>query len=496
MSNELTRIDVLIVVVYVLGNLLVGVYFARRQVGLQSYFLGDRNVAWWLILASIVTTETSTVTFLSVPGVSFREGGNLTFLQLALGYIVGRVLIAWLLLPQYFKGEILSAYQVLRQRFDARVQRAASALFLLTRSVADGLRLYLTALLLHLFTGWPEVQAVLVLALITIVYTYLGGMHAVMWTDLIQFTVKIGGALVAAGCILAWSPGGWEGLAEAAGKAGKLTWLNPTADPTVPYALWAGLIGGAFLTMATHGADQMMVQRYLCGRSLGEARLALVLSGVVVLAQFLLFLLIGVGLWFLREAGMFEVPEDVRPDAVFGKFIVGSLPVGLRGLVVAAVLAAAMSTLSASLNSSATAFVVDFYRPLRAPQTERHYLAVSRLMTVFWGMVQVGVALAMQAINPQRGVIDNVLTVAGWSTGIVLGLFVLGSLRKPVSSGAAVAGVAAGAAAVTLVMRPWAEKPLLAWPWYAAVGTLTTVAVSLVAEALADRRSAAKRTEG
>src|SRR5262245_52831983 len=261
---ELAWIDVVIVVLYVLGNLLIGVYFARRQVGLQSYFLGDRNVAWWLILASIVTTETSTVTFLSVPGISFRKDGNLTFIQLAIGYVIGRVLIAWLLLPQYFKGEILSAYQVLRQRFDARVQRAASALFLLTRSIADGLRLYLTALLLHLFTGWPEAQAVLVLALITIVYTYLGGMHAVMWTDLIQFTVKIGGALVAAGCLIAWAPGGWGGLTEMASEAGKLEWFNPTTDPTVPYAFWAGLIGGAFLTMATHGADQMMVQRYLC----------------------------------------------------------------------------------------------------------------------------------------------------------------------------------------------------------------------------------------
>src|SRR5262249_37167822 len=218
----------------------------------------------------------------------------LTFIQLALGYVVGRILIAWLLLPQYFKGEILSAYQVLRQRFDVRVQRTASALFLLTRSVADGLRLYLTALLLHLFTGWGEGRAVLVLAAITAVYTYLGGMHAVMWTDLIQFTVKVVGALVAAGCILAWSPGGWQGFTESAWAEGKFTWLNTTTDPTVAYSLWAGLLGGAFLTMATHGADQMMVQRYLCGRSLRWARLALVANGGVVLGQVLHFLLIDV----------------------------------------------------------------------------------------------------------------------------------------------------------------------------------------------------------
>src|SRR5262249_3555465 len=320
-------LDVAIVVVYVLDNLLVGVYFARRQVGLQSYFLGDRNVAWWLILASIVTTETSTVTFLSIPGVAFREGGNLTFIQLALGYVVGRCLIAWLLLPQYFKGEILSAYQVLRQRFDARVQRTASGLFLLTRSVADGLRLYLTALLLHAFTGWDEALAVLVLAAITAVYTYLGGMHAVMWTDLIQFTVKITGAFIAAGCILALLPDGWQGFTQTAAPAGKFVWLDPTTDPTVAYALWAGLIGGAFLTIATHGADQVMVQRCLCGRSLGQARLALVTSGGVILVQFLLFLLIGVGLWVLNRKGVLELPAGVRSDEVFGRFIVHFLPV-------------------------------------------------------------------------------------------------------------------------------------------------------------------------
>lgn len=479
---SLAGIDVVIVVVYVLGNLLVGVHFSRRQVGLQSYFLGDRSVAWWLILASIVTTETSTVTFLSVPGVSFRPGGNLTFIQLAVGYIIGRCLIAWLLLPQYFKGEILSAYQVLRQRFNPSVQRTASGLFLVTRSVADGLRLYLTALLLHLFTGWNEVQAVLVLAAITVVYTYLGGMHAVMWTDLIQFTVKVGGALVAAACIVNWAPGGWEGLAARAGEADKLVWFDPTTDPTVAYSFWAGLIGGAFLTMATHGADQMMVQRYLCAKSLREARLALVLSGMVILVQFLLFLFIGVGLWVLHQTGRLELPEGLRPDAVFGTFIVGSLPVGLRGLVVAAVLAAAMSTLSASLNSSATAFVVDFYRPLRPKQDEGHYLRLSRLMTAFWGAVQVGVALTTLAVAPQKSVIDNVLAVAGWSTGIVLGLFVLGSLGRRVSSAAAVVGVLVGATAVTLVMRPWASAPLLAWPWFAAVGTLTTVTVALVAD--------------
>jgi SSS family transporter len=493
MRADLSGVDVVIVAAYLLGNLLVGVYFARRQTGLTTYFLGDRKIAWWLILASIVTTETSTVTFLSVPGVAYAEGGDLKFLQIALGYVAGRAVVAWLLLPRYFEGEILSAYQVLRQRFDARVQRTASGLFLLTRGVADGLRLYLTALLLHLFTGWSEAQAVLALAAVTAVYTYLGGMHAVMWTDLIQFSVKIGGAVAAACCIVALSPGGWQGIESMAREEGKLVWLDPTLDPTATYALWAGLVGGAFFSMASHGADQMMVQRYLCARSLGEARLALVLSGVVVLAQFALFLLIGVGLWSLNRSGVLHFPEDVRPDAVFGRFIVESLPMGFRGLVVAAVLAAAMSTLSASLNSSATASVVDFYRPLRPAKGEEHYLAVSKRLTLFWGLVQVAVALTTLYVQPKDAVVTNVLRVAALTTGVVLGLFVLGRLRRPPSSEAAMAGLLAGAAAVAAVFA----ATRLSWLWYAPIGTLTTAAAALAADrVLPGRREREAKAQG
>jgi SSS family solute:Na+ symporter len=260
--------------------------------------------------------------------------------------------------------------------------------------------------------------------------------------------------------------------------------LNWAGDLSRDDWFWAGLLGGAFLTMATHGADQMMVQRYLCARSLGEARLALVLSGVVIFVQFLLFLLIGVGLWALQRQGLLQLPGGAKPDEAFGWFIVRYLPVGLRGLVVAAVLAAAMSTLSASLNSSATAFVVDFYRPLRPERGEGHYLRVSRLMTAFWGAVQVAVALtALLVIQPEQGVVKSVLAIAGWSTGIVLGLFVLGGLGRPVCSAAALAGVVAGAVAVTAV----AAGTPLAWPWNAPVGTLTTVAVGLAADRLIRR---------
>ena len=488
---QLPALDIALVGVYFVATILLGVWFSRRQRDTKTYFVGGRNVSGWLVLISVVATETSTVTFLSVPGVAFDPaGGNLTFLQLALGYIVGRCLIAWLLLPQYVNGELLTAYQLLRQRFNPAVQRTASGIFLVTRTLADGMRLFLTALLLQQFAGWDIAVSVLVMGVATIVYTYLGGMEAVIWTDVIQFAVYVFGALVAAGFVLSQVQGGWGGFVATGSEAGKFTLFDFTLDPTKAFNFWAGLIGGAFFTMASHGADQLMVQRFLCARSLRSARAALVGSGFVVLAQFLLFLLLGVGLFVIWKQGVFALPaemvEEMRQrksyDAVFGYYIVHYLPVGVVGLLIAAVLSAAMSTLSSSLNSSASAVVNDFYRPLRPGRDERHYLRVSRGMTTLWGLTQMGVAL-FAAAAMQRSVIEMVLSVAGFTTGLILGLFVLGSLRRPVQSWAALTGMLCGFLAVLSVWLPSVfGTPLLAWPWFAPVGTGTTVVVALVVD--------------
>ncbi len=487
--THLSALDFGIVGAYVLGMMLLGGWFARRQRDTQTYFVGGRNVGFVLLLISVVATETSTVTFLSVPGLGFKPGGNLTFLQLAIGYIVGRLLVAWWLLPQYFHGELLTAYQLLRRRFDARVQRTASGIFLVTRTAADGMRLFLTALLLKEFTGWDIAVSVLVMGAATVLYTYLGGMEAVIWTDVIQFVVYTLGALVAAGFILSDVHGGWSGFVNEAGAAGKFTLFDFRWNSTNPYTFWAGVIGGAFFTMASHGADQLMVQRFLCAKSLGGARAALVGSGFVVLAQFLLFLLIGVGLFVLNQQGGLELPTEVknRADEVFGFFIVNRLPAGVVGLLIAAVLSAAMSTLSSSLNSSAGAVVNDFYRPLRPDRSESHYLSASRLLTVGFGLAQVGVAL-LASVALQRSVIEMVLSVAGFTTGLILGLFALGSLRQPVSSVSALIGLVCGFVTVTAVWLPTTfGAPVLAWPWFAPVGTLTTVFAALVTNRLFGR---------
>jgi SSS family transporter len=378
---------------------------------------------------------------------------------------------------------------------------------LLTRAIADGLRLYLAALLLEQFTGWNSQVSVVVIGLATMIYTYLGGMQAVIWTDLIQFVIYIAGAIVAAFFILHQVEGGMAGFIAVGQQEHKFRLLDFSPDLTRPFTFWAGLIGGAFFTMASHGADQMMVQRYLCSRSLRQARLALVTSGFVVLAQFLLFLLIGVGLYVLFHQGLLRLPaQNIKDDAVFGYFIVRFLPTGIIGLVIAAVLAASMSSLSSSLNSSASAFTSDFYRPLRPDRSEGHYLLVSRLMTTVWGLTRILVALFAVSLMSDSNVITQVLRVAGFTTGMILGLFLLGSLRRPVRSGAALTGLIAGSFTVSLVWIPsaanqalsawfgkiwgeesiprplliWAEYPL-AWPWYAVIGTLSTVAVALLA---------------
>lgn len=483
MSTPLSPLDVLIVVAYIVGTTFMGAWFTGRQRDVKTYFVSDRNVSWWLVLVSIVATETSTVTFLSVPGLAYKpDGGNLTFLQLSFGYVIGRILIAWLLLPSYLRGDLLTAYQLLRQRFSPAVQRTASAIFLLTRTVADGLRLYLAALLLEQFTGWNTSASVLVTGLATMIYTYLGGMQAVIWTDLIQFAIYIIGALVAAGFILTQVEGGPQAFLAVGEASGKFQLLDFSTDLTREFTFWAGLFGGAFFTMASHGADQIMVQRYLCSRSLSQARIALVLSGVVVLVQFLLFLLIGVGLFVLWRQGVLDLPASIekQTDVVFGYFIVHTLPTGVVGLLIAAVLAATMSTLSSSLNSASSAVVGDFYRPLRPGLSESHYLNVSRVLTLLWGLTRIGVAgLAIHFLG-DRTVIRSVLSVAGFTTGVILGLFLLGRMARPVDSLSALLGLVAGLATVFVV---WLSSRL-AWPWYPAIGTLVTVAAALLCDLL------------
>ncbi len=464
-------LDFAVIAAYLVGVAVLGIALRGRQEGVGDYFLGSRRIAWPLILLSIVATETSTVTFLSVPGVAY--GGDMRFLQLPIGYIVGRLGVAIFLMPQFFRGEPLTLYEILGRRFGPGVQRLTSLLFICTRSIADGLRLFLTALVVEQLTDWSFAVSVLAVGVATIVYTFFGGIRAVIWTDFVQFFIYMIGAFVAGWVLLDKVPGGWSGLVEAGDAVGKFAIFDFRFEISKPYTFWAGLVGGGFLTAATHGADQMMVQRYLCTNSVAHARLALVSSGFVVLAQFAVFLLLGVGLFVFYQAD----PREVRNDAVFVKFIVDEVPAGLRGLIIAAVFSAAMSTLSSSLNSVASAAVADIYRPLVRPDaTEGHYLTVSRVLTVVAGAVQMAVALYGRTMA-ERSTVDNVLTVAAFTTGITLGVLLLGILVPRAHGAAAVLGMFHGAAMVTCL---WALTPV-AWPWYALYGSMVTLLVGVAA---------------
>ncbi len=473
----MSGIDLAVVVVYVTGVSVMGASLGARSQGLKGYFLGESAVPAWAVMISIVATETSTATFLSVPGVAYR--GDFTYLQLAFGYVVGRVLVATWLLPAYFQGSILTAYQLLQDRFGGPTRTLASLLFLAARSLGDGLRLFLAATVLEHLTGWSTTAAIAVVAAATVVYTFLGGMKAVVWTDVVQFCVYILGACAALFILAHKLPGGWPSLIETARAGGKFHLLDFRFDLARPFTFWAGLVGGMVLNTATHGVDQMMVQRYLAARSQGQAAFALVASGFVVLAQFALFLFIGASLWVFYRA--IPPAASFGSDEVFTYFIVHYLPRGMMGVLVAAIFSAAMGTLAGSLNSASATIVNDLYRPLFPRADEKQLMIVSRGAVAAWGLVLAVVASYARRLD--ENVVVSALTVASFVSGILLGVFLLGLFARHVGQGAALVGVAAGAAAVTFAKF---ATPL-AWPYFATVGATSVVVTALAVSLLLPR---------
>jgi SSS family transporter len=466
-------LDLFVLVAYLVGSIGLGLWVGRGQKNLSDYMLGGRDLPWWLVLGSIVATETSTVSFLSVPGLAYR--GDLRFLQLPLGYLIGRLLVVVLLLPHYFRGEMYSAYEVLNRRFGGSVRQVASLLFLVTRTLGDGLRLYLTAIPVQLVTGLNLSISVAIVGLTSIAYTCFGGIKSVVWTDCLQFATYIAGAVVAAAMLLHGLPGGWNELATFAAEHGKFRMFDTSFDLTQIETLWAGVIGGTFVSLATHGADQMMVQRYLCARSQRAAAWALGLSGIVVLAQFALFQLIGVGLACFYD----RFPPDApfaKTDDVFAAFIVHHLPSGMVGLTLAAIFAAAMS---GSLNSSAAAVMNDFYLP-RCPQppSPERQLLLGRALSVFFGIAQIAVGIGAEHRSQQ--VINEAMAIAGFTTGVILGVFFLGIFPVRATRRGALVGLLVGLGVMTWVA--FATK--LAWPWYTLTGASTTFFSGIIASYL------------
>jgi SSS family solute:Na+ symporter len=437
-----------------------GIWFGRRQQTTRQYFLASGNVPWWAIAASIVATETSTITFISVPGIAWARGGDFRFLQVVLGYVVARFIIAAVFMPWYFRGELVTVYELLQTRFAPSVKALAASLFVIMRTVADGVRLLLTAYVISALLPAIDIPvAIAALGAIMIVFTLIGGIEAIVWIEVVQLAIYVGGA-VAAAVVLINNVGFDEAMAAGA-AAGKFRFFDFSFDLTKTFTFWSGLIGGTFLTLSTHGTDQYMVQRYLCTDRPRSAAKAVIASGLAVLVQFTAFLFIGVLLFAFYGA------RDFAPDQVFPHFIANHLPEGLSGLVVAAILAAAMSS---SLNSIAATIVAD----LLHPRDDRHAMRLSRVLTVVAGIAQIVVGIAMQ--HSGRSALNIALAIASLINGPILGVFFLGATKRATTS-SALAGMSAGLVAVALV----AFTTKVAWPWYAVVGSLTTLLVGMIA---------------
>lgn len=487
-------LDLIIIFGYLIGITAFGILFSGKQETTEDYFVGDRSVPWWAIAMSIVATETSTITFVSVPGVAFAKGGNFQFLQLVFGYMLGRVVISLIFIPLYFKGELQTVYQLLGDRFGNRVKMLASGLFVIMRNVADGIRLLLTAIVLAAVyrsfnPGADEtmlvVGSIILLGVVMIVFTFYGGMEAVIWVEVVQLVIYIGGAVAAAVVLLNNIEGGWSGAVTAGEQFNKFSLFDFNLDFTKTYTFWGGLLGGCFLTMSTHGTDQYLVQRYLCTSKPASASTALLTSGAVVLAQFIGFLFIGVLLFAFYAP--FNAPEYAqagvagsgvsatfpftKPDQVFPNFITEHMPAGLSGLVVAAIFAAALSS---SLNSIAATAINDLYKPFKGEITDKQLVRLAGWLTVIVGIVQIIVAIAFMKTG--ESALNLALSVASLINGPILGVFLVGTFLKKAKEINALIGMLAS---ITLMLYILLGTKI-AWPWYALIGSLTTIAVAFI----------------
>ena len=484
----LNALDLTIVGLYLIGITLFGLRFRRGEKSLKNYFLADRSVPWWAIALSIVSAETSTLTIISVPGLAFDS--NFEFLQVVMGYMVARVVISLIFLPAYFRGELFTAYQLIDRRFGKSLYRFTAGTFLVTRAVAEGVRVFAVSIvvnialqryLLHYMSEATSVVASIgLVTLLTLIYTFEGGMTAVIWTDVVQMCIYVGGTIIGFFVLLHLVPGGWTTVHQAASAADKFQTFDFHLSLTKTYNFWAGLIGGTFLTMASHGTDQLMVQRLLAAKNQKESTFALLASGVAVFFQFSLFLLVGASLFVFYK--MYPpAMAFTRSDRIFPTFIVGSMPSGVSGILIAAILAAAMSNLSAALNSLSSTTVVDFYLKRKPNADDRTRMRISRGATVFWGLILFGLAILTQ--RGGQSVLELGLSIASVPYGGLLGVFLLGVLTKRANQTGALIGMAIGIVVnlfLYLGPRYHLIQTNVAWTWYVTIGTSLTFVIGYI----------------
>jgi solute:Na+ symporter, SSS family len=482
-------LDYAIVAVYLVGVTLAGVLIAGRQDSSRDYLLGGKQMAWWSVGFSIVASETSTLTFISVPGLAYR--GDMHFLQLSFGYFFGRLLVSVLFIPAYYAGDLETAYDFLGKRFGPALRRTASSVFIVTRVLASGVRLFATAIPVHIITGLGYPASILLIGGFTLVYTYLGGLRAVVAMDVVQLVIYLLGAAASMALILHQLPGGFADVVAWATRDGadKLDVLNLEWSGGLmgllasPYTLLGGLVGGSFLTMASHGTDQLLVQRLLGCRSRRDAQRALMLDASLIVLQFAFFLVLGLCLYAFYGGQPIAALGLKSSDEIFPKFIVERLPSGLAGLVIAGVLASAMGTLSSSISSLASASFLDLYRPLRrgSALSARQEVAWSRVFTFVWGVVLIGGAMLFT--DTKSAVVELGLKIASITYGGLLGVFFLGLFFPRTAERDAFVGFAAGLGAMVAVLS-WTP---IDFTWHTLIGCLATLAAGNLSALLGGR---------
>jgi SSS family transporter len=470
-------IDLGVIAIYLVAVTLFGARFRQSGTNLKDYFLGGRNAPWWAISLSIVSAETSTLTIVGTPALAF--GGNFGLLQVVLGYLLARVVIATILLPHYFRGDLYTAYELMQRRFGHRIRKVTSMTFLVTRSLAEGVRVFAVSIVVSIILGTGETASILLIVALTVFYTFEGGMTAVIWTDVVQMGMYVAGAVLSLVIMAQQSPGGFFHAVDLAAQAdkfrifdfsGPFSAASPADFFAKAYTFWAGIIGGCFLTTASHGTDQLVVQRLLSARNERESRLALLSSWVVVFGLFALFLLIGALLFVYYRENQLPMPDMTHRDRIYPKFVWEHVPPGAAGLVMAAILAAAMANLSAALNSLSSATVVDFF----GGKDDRQQMGLARWMTVFWAVVLIAIGLVAQNWG---SVLESGLSIASVTLGILLGVFLLGVLTTRVGEEAAIAGVVVGLAVILYVKL----ATRIAFTWWVPIGACTTYVTGCIA---------------
>ncbi len=505
-TSFLETADWTVIVLYLLGIIGLGLWFGKDQKNTRDYFLGSRNTPWWGIGFSIVAAETSALTIISVPAMAY--GGNVAFIQIIIGYVIARILLAIVMVPHYLKGEIYSPYQLLQEAFGISARRTAGGMFLVSETLAAGVRVYVASIpiqimfgpdLLSIGTGDPILGAILLFIILSLVYTYIGGVKAVIWTDAVQFLLFLAGGLFTIAFIPTLIEGGWTEVWARAQEAGKLQWFNGTfslAAPNNSFNIWMGVIGGTFVVLSSHGAEQLIVQRVLACGSVADGRKALVLSAIMILPLFAVFLLVGVLLYvyYLQAPMAIPIPES-RPgikknDFIYPIFMVTAVPTILRGFLIVSILSAAMSSVSSALTSLASVFTMDFYKPMtRQPRDESHFLKVSKLSTVGWALVLVLVAYLSREVEY---VLNAAFKLRGLTSGALLGGLLAVLMFRHGRAFPVVAGMVASLLAMIAVSQiSWETlvdgkrtEVTIAWPWFTLIGTAVTLATTwLVAKA-------------